>query len=135
MFDLLEKCFEKKFDDLYHVSWKNLGSSVTLNPRVPSQEQTLGEEDEVTPRVSLAPTIANCLSALGWDADEYYVYKLVNNPKLHEPTEEQVSDVQRTKEIWALSPATFKLVYKIRFKGLVGRLDTDYSDYEILEEY
>lgn len=142
---LLERCLEEKeFSTLYHLSPKKL-SSLVLKPRIPSPEQTVGEEDEVTPRVSLAPTIGNCLLALGGgfiegtdnsfiETDEFYVYKMINTPKLFTPNRFQVSDVNKTNEVWALSPVNLRLVSKIKYSGDFTS-NEDYSKYRVLEEY
>lgn len=142
---LFESLKEKISDDLFHISWKSLGSNVTFIPRIPTPEVTVGEEDEITPRVSLAPTISNCLSAISppyneetggeVDVKEFYVYKLMNNPELYQPTSEQVPDVKLTNEIWALQPAKLKLISKIKFHGSIGNQMEDYTNYEILKEY
>lgn len=126
---------QQEFGDLFHVSYKNEGKKIRFSPRIPDTEETAGEEDEITPRVSLSHTIEGCLSSMAppVDTDIYYVYKLVNEPKLYKPTKEQVPDVERTGEIWALTEAELVLIHKIRFTEPLGGLDTDYSKYEIIE--
>jgi len=124
-------------EDLFHVSYENRGKKIRFSPRIPDSEETAGEEDETTPRISLSPTIEGCLSAIApiIDTDIYYVYQLINKPKLYKPTKEQVPDVEKTDEIWALTDTELVLIYKIKFTEPMGRLDTDYSKFEIIEEY
>jgi len=136
---------QKEFNDLFHLSPKNLGKVVTFIPRIPSPEMTVGEEDDETPRVSLSSTVEGCLAALPFgfvdekgeyfETDIFYVYKVVNKPRIHKPTRWQVPDVENTGEVWALSSTRLKLVSKIRSRGELAKIGEDYSDYEILEEY
>jgi len=132
--DLLDKLLEVSSHKLFHISARDLGTTTTLKPRIPQYPN----EDKQTPRVCLSPSIEGCLMGASGQLHPkdniYYVYELTNSPKIYKPTKEQVYDVGRTGEVWALEDAELRLVNKIEVKGELGsRGNNYYSDYKIVE--
>lgn len=121
MYELLEKLLKEDKYKLFHVSSKYLGREVTLNPRIPEYAEE-SMEDSTTPRVSLASIVEEAIGAadvLG-EVDKFYVYELINKPKLVYPTEEQVPDVKQTGEVWAVTPAKLRYIKRVDSFGHLG---------------
>ena len=79
---------------LYFLSDKNMDGKI-LSPRVPSNFFTKnGYEDDKTPRVSLSTSIHGCLMGISNNLQdkEFYVHKVINNPKTKKPNIEEVPD-------------------------------------------
>lgn len=133
---------------LFHVSEKDLNNKV-LTPRVPRNSWFIdnGYEDGKTPRICVAKTIDNCLTALGDDIKDmiFNVYSLEKADKdliTKIPTKEEVPDVEITNEIWILNEAKCKFLYKIKILNNVkeftykidGKIYSAWEwDYEIIK--
>jgi len=85
-------------------------------------------EDDVTPRICTAKSIAGCLRALytggkaahGRDIlnERFNVYRFAFEKVVtHKPTEKQVPDAPATGEMWILAAAEGELVGEIRLVG------------------
>ena len=118
------------FPRLYFVTDKHLGSSTILEPRIP--ESTLSMEDQVTPRICVAATIQQCLTAIEASSaletekvDEkiYYVYFTIFDDSItKQPTSDEVPDAYSTGELWILEPDAFFLIgaYKLTKGERIG---------------
>jgi len=97
---------------LYHVSFENR-TRMTFQPR--NAENGNPEEPRV-PRVCLAPTPEQCVAGAAGDYadvasyEEANLYELVNSPVLATPGPAQVSDQEKTGEVWALTSTELKLL-------------------------
>lgn len=119
MRELLEKIMNEDIaeqDNLYHISEDYFGKTVTMKPRLASYMRGSFGEDIKTPRVSLSTSVMGALAALDitMDGAEFYIYKLTNSPELYVPTEDQVPDVDVTKEVWALSLVELEFISKAK---------------------
>ena len=146
--DLLERTRLVEYDSpnhLYRVSWKNKGAVLREEPHLPPKDVTAGQEDEVTPRVSMAPSVHQAIAAAAPPYDEqkkeysegkeWYVYQLTSKPKLHVPSRDEVSDSYISGEIWALEPVVMELVMKVRITKAIYTEVYDQSDYTVIEDY
>lgn len=114
---------ETFFDSLADVE-KAL-ENLVLTPRIPETAMEL--EDQETPRICVAPTIEDCITAIGTigpfrrcantnpdaksyeNTDEIYpivVIELPDNLDYITPTKQQVPDVEETNEKWLTKPIT-----------------------------
>ncbi len=93
------------FDILWHVTPNKLPKNI-LTPHIPHNYMTeRGFENNITPRVCLAPCIKYALR--GRNQQGYlYVYSIRTDEieTLYYPTVDDVPDVDLTKEIWCLDP-------------------------------
>lgn len=96
----------------YHLS-KN-GYLVELTPKIPN-DVIMDYEDEVTPRVSVAPTIEQCLMALPYARyRSFFVYEInIDGLNVEQPTKHQVPDVVYTEELWILEKVYPKLIGEV----------------------
>lgn len=130
---------------LYHVSAKNLGTGVTLFPRIP--ENVASGEDKTTPRICCCTNILDCLRAMVEFPYHYndngqpelleklYVYTAhVPISKITEPTIHQVPDRCMTGEYWVTEPQNFDRfwIYTITRQAHID--GTPYSRF-ILHDY
>lgn len=118
------------FPRLYFVTDKHLGSSMILEPRIP--EFTSSMEDQVTPRICVASTIQQCLTAIevssALETEKvnekiYYVYYTTyDDSTTVRPTSDEVSDAYSTGELWILEPDAFFLIgaYKLTKGERIG---------------
>jgi hypothetical protein len=84
----------------YHVTWKDLGDFVVLEPRNPGIP---GEPD--IPRICVAPNVRCCLAAVGFIIETMHVYVTTEPISAHMP--HGVDDFRRTHERWLFSPMVF----------------------------
>lgn len=107
---------ESTTGEIFHISVNNL-DSLTVFPHVPNNSMVShGYEDGITPRISFAPTIGQCLRGMAQDIKgmEFFVHIPVNKPTIVKPTAKQVPDVAITGEIWSTTPVMMKCIGKIR---------------------
>lgn len=111
---------------LYHISTNDKLEKMWY-PRIPHNKFTeIGYEDVKIPRICVAPTISDCITALWPTPDgaisdvnkdnipsEYYVYIPTGNYSVVKPTTKQVPDSKFTNEHWITSKCKFMLVSKI----------------------
>ncbi|QIG68125.1 hypothetical protein EVB55_190 [Rhizobium phage RHph_Y68] len=112
---------------MFHVTNSFLPDRVEFEPRIPPKWRKCDTECSHTPRISVAPTIAQCLmgidgiKSLGWYSDcrypeKYYVY-WIDGVRFHEPI--GVPDFDITNEMWVLEKAVGHKIGKVCFKTLV----------------
>lgn len=107
---------ESTTGELFHLSTANL-DTLTIYPSIPDNSMVInGYEDGITPRISLAPTIGQCLRGFAQNIKgmEFYVHVPVSIPPVVKPTIKQVPDAQVTGEVWSMTPITMKCVGLIR---------------------
>lgn len=124
MFDeIFEKCIVEvgagvvKF---YHVSTKDLGSTVIFKPRDPGVPS-----EPSTPRISVASTVAGCIMAISsllqlFPVDTLYIYRTVDSVRTVKPT--GVPDVSVTGELWILDDTRFKKIDEINTSDFSNEL-------------
>jgi len=93
----------------FHVTEKDWGDKITLYPRQNGDFRPANEPK--TPRICVAPTIAQCLLALGGAIDVPTLNVYYTHSKTH-PTR-RVHDAYITEERWILKPAIFYFYTKI----------------------
>lgn len=113
----------------FHVSRKYFGKTKVFKPSVP-KTANMYREDIETPRISVCPTIRQCLVGIAgtekflneffWKGklDNMYVYSFIG--KAH--TAGEVPDKQRTGEHWLLKPRKFKFKHKIEYEEFLSYL-------------
>lgn len=132
----------------YHVSKQDL-DGVVLNPRVPINSWFIdnGYEDCKTPRICVAKSIDDCLTAIGDNIKDmvlnvYIIEPVSEELKIKHPSKKEVPDVEITNEIWILNKAKCNFYKKIKvliaIKELTYKLDGEiYSgwkwDYEYID--
>jgi hypothetical protein len=87
-----------------------------LHPRIPRNWMTnTGNEDNTIPRVCFAPTIDQCLIAVGGYREHFYVYEpeLYGGLQIVKDTRREVLDAYLTDELWVLSPVKLKRIGEI----------------------
>lgn len=90
-----------------------------LYPRVPEEIITDFEDDE-TPRISVSPTIDQCLTAIpgGSDIRMYYVYAIdITGLEVYQPNIYEVPDVEYTEELWILEEVEPLLIGEVHITG------------------
>ena len=107
--------------NMYFVSDKNMDSK-TLQPRIPTNFFTKnGFEDDITKRISFAPSIDKCLMGLSQNLEGKRLYVHIpiieNRTKIYKPTKSQVPDSKLTNEIWILTNVKIKCVGTIIVKS------------------
>lgn len=132
----------------YHIS-TNGNLEKIWYPRIPKNSRTTtGEEDSVTPRICVSPTISHCLMGKGPTTDlyleeslkenfkmEFYVYVPTCSYRVIKPSVKQIPEVNITQEHWILDRTKFELHSKILAdfgkKKLVGKykIDSKYRKY------
>lgn len=127
----------------------------TLTPRIPRHAIDLEEEDFTTPRVCLAPSIKNAMSALCLDIDDkpMFVYATVGPVQIVKPQggeiplnicelskdqrgvalKGRVPDANRTGEVWSLKPVTVECV-KVISETYGGSQPTEAYDHMLLDD-
>lgn len=119
--------------NLYHLS-KNPNLK-TIEPRIPSTAAF--EENKATKRISFATSIDGCLKAVPFtptNKTKLYVYTPIIEKSTVGllPTRIQVFDVNKTNEVWIMSPiklrliATIEIVDAVNFKYNVISGDLNY---------
>jgi len=103
--------------ELYHVTYEDLGEMAWLKPRLPLSEAP-GEERE-TPRICVAPRIADCLRLFAWldYQDEVHVYKVVAARHLKTMSAEgKTPDWEKgtKEEMWVLEDAPLRYLGKVK---------------------
>lgn len=111
----------------YHLSHDD--SMDFIFPRVPVSRALY--EESFIPRVCFAPSINLCLTAKEPYSPDVFVVYIVDDPEFHPyfPTETQVPDVERTKEVWSLTPVDVKKVgiIKVLSEKLIKSKQPDIS--------
>jgi len=120
----------------YRVELKDRGQFFTAKPRKPYLWKGVKkpfEEDEKTPRISVAPSLLHCLSAwTGNPIPHGYLYRLESrNVKIIFP-KDRVPDAELTQEHWILEPALFRKIAPFVVHGSLG-LRTAHSMEELRE--
>lgn len=130
----------------YHVSKQDL-DGVILNPRIPTNCWFIdnGYEDSKTPRICVAKSIDNCLTAIGDDIKDMvlnvYIIEPINEElKTKKPSKEEVPDVEITNEIWILNKAKCKFYKKIKILDVLKEFtykvdDNIFSAFTWIYEY
>lgn len=111
-------CLEDHFDSIY-TAMNAYRAGVRLIPRIPKSK--MKQENAVTPRICVAPTLEQCVTAIGImgifrrccgseeDAYSYTIAGLEVYPVIvltfeedtyYTPTEEDVPDIHDTDELW-----------------------------------
>jgi len=109
----------------YRIEPKDLGEYVWLKPRKPHLWKVVKKpfkEDKETPRISVAPSLLHCLSALTGNPIYFgsgYLYQLVSDAKIVFP-KDKVPDCILTHEHWVLEPALFKRIAPFVIHGSLG---------------
>ena len=113
----------------YHISEQDL-DGVILNPRIPTNSWFIdnGYEDDKTPRICVAKSIDNCLTAIGDDIKDMVLNVHIIEPaneelKTKKPSKEEVPDVEITNEIWVLNKAKCKFLFKIKVGNVIEELN------------
>lgn len=119
---------------LYHLSTVNLDGRMIF-PRVPKNRMVeTGAENDITPRISFAPSIDECLMALSADVEgiEFFVHEPVGKFQAFHPSKIDVPDVEYTSEVWVTTPVKLKKVCKIRVlpSDDLPTYDYDFKDFE-----
>lgn len=110
----------------YHISTVDTLEKIWY-PRIPKNNRTpTGEEDNITPRICVSPTISHCLMGKGPTTDlyledslnedykvEFYVYTPVGPYRVIKPSPKQIPEVNITQEHWILNRTKFELHSKI----------------------
>lgn len=110
----------------YHIS-TNGNLEKMFYPRVPKNNFTKsGFEDNQTPRICVAPSVSECLTALWMVRDdakeeltsqniptEYFVYVPTGDYRIIKPTLKQVPESKFTNEHWIITRTKFELDSKI----------------------
>lgn len=87
----------------YHVTdTKHWGESIILNPRIPVR---LGEDEPQIERICVAPTVAQCISAVRPEESFLCIYRTATPVSAYWPN--GVSDYRITQEKWLLRPTRF----------------------------
>jgi len=119
---------------LYHLSPVEDNELTTMIPRVPDNNMTRsGSEDNITKRISFAPSIGKCLAAIAKEnlkGKVFRVYALDYMPKGFYPSTKQVEDAEITKEYWVTEPISEnKLIYLGKIKVLQAKpRNLDFED-------
>lgn len=107
---------------LYHLSQVDLNGKVIV-PKIPNNLFTkLGIENNTIPRISFAPTISQCITAIGnnriegnpekryyvFEPDDYNKIKIISNEELIK--RKLIIDAKQSGEIWVVSKVKFKEV-------------------------
>ncbi len=110
---------------VYHITFNNdLGAEVILEPRVP--KCIAEDEDKVTPRICVAPTILGCFRAHGIPLSKVLepkytcYYADIDVGDLYAPSIEEVPDVCITGELWVMKPHLFKILTHYEMKYVKG---------------
>lgn len=124
---------------VYFLSDKDLGGTVTLEPKIP--DMTMSGEDESIPRICCATTVLACLYSLGWHGDlkgnkKVWVYEAdVPCKKLYQPTPEELPDGWVTGELWIMEPQEFELFAQYNYhRQMVLSNLVPYSRYCFIRE-
>jgi len=121
---------------LYHLSQHDLNGK-TLTPKIPSNIFTkIGKEDDTIPRVSFAPTISQCITAIGNNRIEgnpekrYYVFEPEDYDKIKITSNKElikrnlIADAKMSGEVWVISDVKLKEVGVIE---VIKKLDLVYQ--------
>jgi len=104
-----------------HLSQTNLDGTV-LVPKIPDNFMTnLGYEDSTIPRISVAPTIDNCILGIGYNrikdgSKKYYVHEPNDYSSIEVISNKEIiknnltPDARITKESWITSKCKFKCI-------------------------
>jgi hypothetical protein len=109
----------------YHISSTKLDKLI-LKPRIPKSIME-GFEDCRTKRVCFSTSMIGCIEAVTccnsyYYSEKFYVYKPINyTGKIVKPSEEQVIDVESTREKWFTNKVNVQCIGKIRAWGLNKR--------------
>ena len=118
--------------ELYHLSQENHDGE-TFTPKIPTYDDPEWNdkgEDSRTPRVSFSKSIKGALKGVPmrhirrvWDV---HVPVDMDPSAIYEPTEDEVYDVGRSKEVWYLKPV------KLKFKERIFVRDIHTGDFEVM---
>ena len=107
------------------------GESMILTPRIPESLE-IDREDNKTKRICVSNSIIGCLSAIGQNLyidQEVKVYycDIYDMKYIHQPTVEEVADVEYTGEYWLLSETKFNLLKKVKITKRIQDMFIDES--------
>lgn len=116
----------KKFYDnpryWYHLSANLNRKEVHLTPRVEGDNRD--ETEPRIPRICVAPTIEQCLTALPYTLnDSFYIYRTKDACVATEPYD--VFDAGVTQEGWITTPTTFVKFGRLHFSDIEKKLEID----------
>jgi len=87
----------------YHITFKDWGKSITLQPRVGGINR--GWDEPKLSRICVGPSISHCLASAVTNGGEMSVYRTKNKVLGYYPVE--VLDAKYTREKWLLRPINF----------------------------
>lgn len=115
---------------VYFVTQKNMGSEVTLIPRIP--KSSLKDEGDI-PRICVSTSILGALSSIGRNicfGCSTFVYSCdANFDEIIQPN--NVHDVDYTGELWILSPKKFTLWKTLELEKVHSFTVDDTNEIEI----
>lgn len=127
-------------DYWYHLTVEDWGVKTTLTPqRSGINCGSDSEEQNLEPRICVAPSRAHCLAALPYsdmETNTLNVYRAKGTPTPADP--DIIYDADITKEHWFLTPTEFTLVGTINIKSLLSHTVDDMdseSQREIINSY
>lgn len=130
------RLIKKAHAALYHISLYNLDNKI-LEPKVPYNFFTQHNyENTNIKRISFAPTIEQCLLAIGGNLEgrifyvhepfEYLNLKTIDNEVINK--NQYVPDSHLTGEVWVTNPTKLKLVSKIKVGKAIDKPKIIYYD-------
>jgi hypothetical protein len=130
-----------------HLSETNL-DGVTITPKIPKNFMTkLGYEDSTIPRISVAPTIDNCILGIGYNRIKdgnrrFYVHEPEENSSIKVISNDEIvrknltPDAKITKESWITSECKLKCIGYIDITEAKEEYETVfYNGKEITKQY
>jgi hypothetical protein len=89
----------------YFITQQNMGTTMSLNPRVP---EGMHNDEPYMKRICVAPSAANCMTAIDLYDGNLYVYRTRRKVKARVPHD--VYDQYITNEHWLMTRTRFTLV-------------------------
>ena len=115
--------------ELFHISKEDLSNKI-LVPRIPTNSWFIdnGYEDNKTPRICVAKSMDNCLTAIGDDSKDmvlnvYALEKVEEELIIKKPSKEEVPDAEVTNELWILNKARCKFLFRIKVGNAIEELN------------
>lgn len=133
---------KRLLNKMYHISETEIKGIIF--PRVPYNFLTKrGYENTSIARICFAPTVAQCLLALGGNLEgkEFYVYEPDDYSKLNIIDNETINknkyvfDSHETGEIWVTNSIQMKLVGKIKVNKAIDEPICSYHNGMKVESY
>jgi hypothetical protein len=96
----------------YFITQVDMGKTMSLNPRVP---KGMHEDEPYIKRICVAPSAANCMTAIDLYDGNLYVYRTRRKVKARIPHD--VYDQHITNEQWLMTKTRFTLVDTLVIKN------------------